>query len=310
MRNAERCEPTLGTTQDRRAICRRTPETAAIQGAQPGFGTPVCCSLFASLPSVLFISPNAQSFTSRRVFQASWDRILQSVDGIAASHHMFAQRIDKDVEFPLRNFYAKKEMANVSTISANLQTMARELDEAQDRSEKLNKKGAKAKADKVDTATTRLEIATQQRESQAPFIFESLQARDEQRGNHLRVVLTQLETHEVDQATRTQTAAEDALNDVLEISTAQEIQNLAQRTAAGRPKLERRTMTRQSSVVAASSTLGPPPGTAHGPSDDDASSTSGRNEGGLAVAAGMIDCFALLCCRGCVLVFGGDRGTR
>ncbi len=94
-------------------------------------------------------------------------------------------------------------MQNIHTISANLHTMARELEDAQEKSDKLVRKGGKANAQKVDQATSKLESATQQWESQAPFIFETLQALDEQRINHLRDVLTQFETHEVDQATRT-----------------------------------------------------------------------------------------------------------
>jgi len=209
------------------------------------------------------------------VFQGPWDKILQSADAIAASHHLYAQRIEKDVELPLRNFHTKKEMANIGVMSTNLQTMAKELEEAQDKSDKLNRKGGKANVQKLDLATTKLDSATSQWESQAPFIFETLQMVDEQRINHLRDVLTQLETHEVDQATRTQAAAEDTLNMMLEINTEHEIQSFVQRTTVGRPKLERKPNTRQSSVVAGS-TLAPPSATLH---DDDISDQSGgRNE--------------------------------
>lgn len=177
---------------------------------------------------------------ARSIFQAPWDKILQSTDGIAASHQLFSQRIDKDVEQPLRNFQNKKEMQNIHTISVNLQAMARELDDAADKSDKLSKKGGRANAQKVDQAASRLDSATQQWESQAPFVFETLQALDEQRINHLRDVLTQFETHAVDQATRAQSAAEEVLNVMLEVETAQEIQNFVQRTTAGKPRVERR----------------------------------------------------------------------
>ncbi|KAK3938207.1 Muniscin C-terminal mu homology domain-containing protein [Diplogelasinospora grovesii] len=214
------------------------------------------------------------------VFQQPWDKILQSTDNIAASHQLFAQRIEKDVEHALRSFQNKKEMQNIHTIGANLHTMARELDDAQEKSDKLTRKGAKANSQKVDQAASRLESANQQWDSQAPFIFETLQALDEQRVNHLRDVLTQFETHEVDQATRTQAAAEDVLNTMLEVSTVQEIQNFAQRTIAGRPKLERRTGTgsgtRQSSIHGGS-TLVPPSASGH--EDDMMSEHSGNREG-------------------------------
>lgn len=191
------------------------------------------------------------------IFQAPWDKILQSTDGIAASHQLFAQRIDQDVEQPLRNFQNKKEMQNIQTISANLQTMARELDDAAEKAGKLSKKGGRANAHKVDQAAARLESASQQWESQSPFIFETLQALDEQRINHLRDVLTQFETHAVDQATRSQSAAEEVLNVMLEVDTSQEIQNFVQRTVAGKPKIERKSTNRQPTPVAAPSPAPP-----------------------------------------------------
>ncbi|KAJ4289469.1 Suppressor of Profilin deletion [Collariella sp. IMI 366227] len=183
------------------------------------------------------------------IFQAPWDKILQSTDGIAASHQLFAQRIEQDVELPLRDFQNRREMQNIQTITTNLQGIAKELDDAAEKSEKLSKKGGKASAQKVNQAAARLETATQQWESQAPFIFENLQALDEQRINHLRDVLTQLETHEVDQATRAQRTAEEVLNVMLEVNTTQEIQNFAQRHTSGKPRVDRRPATRQSTPV-------------------------------------------------------------
>lgn len=222
---------------------------------------------------LVFKVPNTASELG--VFTAPWDKILQSTDAIAASHQLFAQRIDKDVEAALRGFHTKKEMQNMQTISANLVTMAKELDDAAEKSEKLTRKGGKANSHKVDLAASRLESASQQWESQAPFIFETLQALDEQRINHLRDVLTQFETHEVDQATRTQASAEEVLNTILEVNTSQEIQNFVQRSVAGKPKVERKPLTRQSSIVA-SSNLAPPSVTGH---EDDVSDHSIHREG-------------------------------
>jgi hypothetical protein len=167
-------------------------------------------------------------------------------------------------------------MQNIHTISQNLQSMAKELDEAQDRSDRLTRKGGKANAQKVDQATSRLEAATQQWESQAPFIFETLQALDEQRINHLRDVLTQLVTHEVDQAARTQASAEDVLNTLLEIKTDQEIHNFVQRATAGRPKLEKRSTTTRQSSIAGTPSLAPPSLSGH--EDDGVSEHSGPRE--------------------------------
>lgn len=188
-------------------------------------------------------------------------------------------------------------MQSINTVSANLQSIAKELDEAQAQSDKLTRKGGKANAHKVDQATQRFEAAQQQWESQAPFIFESLQALDEQRINHLRDALTQLVTHEVDQAARTQASAEDVLNTLLEVNTDQEVKNFAQRTTAGRPKLEKRTTTtgsaRQGSVTPATPTKAP--SSFIGRDDDGASEHSGfrdkdqlreRDPGGMRGASG------------------------
>ncbi|KAK4173926.1 Muniscin C-terminal mu homology domain-containing protein [Triangularia setosa] len=217
---------------------------------------------------LVFKVPNASSELG--VFQAPWDKILQSTDAIAASHHLFAQRIEKDVEHSLRTFQNKKEMQNIHNISANLQTMAKELDDAAEKSEKLSKKGGKANAQKVDQAASRLEAANQQWESQAPFIFETLQALDEQRINHLRDVLTQFETHEVDQATRTQAAAEEVLNIMLEVNTAKEIENFANKVTAGKPRIERKSTNTRASNVTTPTAAAPP--SVHGGHEDDVTS--------------------------------------
>lgn len=59
--------------------------------------------------------------------------------------------------------------------------------------------------------------------SQAPFIMEQLQAADESRCNHLRDVLTQYQTHEIDQVERNRLTAEQCLNVLLTVETADEI---------------------------------------------------------------------------------------
>lgn len=184
--------------------------------------------------------------------------ILQSTDGIAASHQLFAQRIEKDVELPLRLFQERKEMKNMQDMSVNLQAMAKDLEDATEKAEKLNRKGGKANPQKVEQAAAKLESATQQWESAAPFMFETLQALDEQRINHLRDVLTQFETHAVDQATRCQKAAEEVLNVMLEVNTTQEIQNFTQKVTSGKPRIERKsTSSRQPTPVSTSAPAHP-----------------------------------------------------
>ncbi|KAI0889150.1 Muniscin C-terminal mu homology domain-containing protein [Annulohypoxylon maeteangense] len=223
-----------------------------------------------------FRVPNAQSELG--TFQSQWDKILQSADAVAMSHHIFATKIEKDVEAPLRTFGQKKEMLNIQTIQSNLQNMARELEDAQERSEKLSKKGGKASAQKVDLAAGKLDSATQQWESQAPFIFESLQAVDESRMNQLRDCLTQYGTYEGELAQSHQAEAETVLNSLLDYNTANEIQHFVTKTTAGRPKIEKRaTSSRQNSgFTGPTSSLAPP--SIH-PSADDRSDHSVSKEG-------------------------------
>ncbi|KAI1657858.1 Muniscin C-terminal mu homology domain-containing protein [Daldinia decipiens] len=224
-----------------------------------------------------FRVPNAQSELG--TFQAQWDKIIQSADALAMSHHIFATKVEKDVETPLRSFHQKKEMMNLQTIQGNLQNMAKELEDAQERSDKLSRKGGKASAQKVELAAGKLEFATQQWESQAPFVFESLQALDESRMNQLRDCLTQYGTYEGEQAQSHQAEAETVLNSLLDYSTATEIQNFVAKTTVGRPKIEKRTTTarQSSSLSGGNSSLAPP--SIHAPAADDRSEHSVFKEG-------------------------------
>lgn len=174
-------------------------------------------------------------------------------------------RLERDVEYPLRSFSQKKEVHNMHTIGSNLASIAKELEDAQDKSDKLAKKGARANTQKVDAAATRLSSATQQWESQAPFIFESLQALDEQRVNQLRDLLTQFLTHESDQAQRSQLASSDTLQHVLEIETAKEVQAYASKVTDGKVKVEKKpapSVRRPSAAESQSQSHQTPPATA------------------------------------------------
>ncbi|KAI0409017.1 Muniscin C-terminal mu homology domain-containing protein [Xylaria palmicola] len=225
-----------------------------------------------------FRVPNTQSELGS--FQVQWDKILQSVESVATSHHTFATHIEKEVEIPLRMFETKKEMQNLQTIQGNLQKVARELEEAQEKSDKLTRKGGKASAQKVDMAASKLESATNQWKSQAPFVFESLQALDESRMNQLRDCLTQFGTFEGEQAQKLQADTENVLNSLLDYNTANEIQHFASKVTTGRPKLEKRgTTTRQSSSAGGPSTIVPAPPGLSVPAEDDRSDYSGPREG-------------------------------
>lgn len=211
------------------------------------------------------------------VFQVPWSRIIESVERNAQSHQLFADRLGNDVEQPLRAFPQRQDTQNMTNIANNLATMARELDDARSQSDKLTKKGGKASTQKVDLASSKLESATQQWESQSPFIFETLQVLDESRVNLLRDLLTQLETHESDRAQRSTDIAVETLAQMLEISTEREVQSFVQKVTAGKGSLPpSRTVTRRStthmSQNSASGTSAPStPNPSQPPPEDDVS---------------------------------------
>ncbi|KAL5348220.1 Suppressor of profilin deletion [Pseudogymnoascus australis] len=223
--------------------------------------------------------PLPDSTSELGVFHAPWSQIVAWVDETATSHAILSKGIEKDVEQALRQFPTKnKEMASVLTIQGHLAQMAKEYESAQDTVDKLAKKGPKANQAKSQQATQKLSTVTSEWESQAPFIFEKLQAIDETRLNHLRDVLTQFETHEMDQVERNKVLTEAALTSLLEVDTAVEILNFATNATQGKPKLERRaTAARTGSTVSASSAnlALPPP---RMPTEDSSSMHSARND--------------------------------
>ncbi|KAK0129179.1 hypothetical protein ONS95_001114 [Cadophora gregata] len=203
----------------------------------------------------LSVRPLAELERDLGIFDAPWKKIVESASEMAKSHTLLADRIEKDVEQPLRNFAANnREMSAMTTIQGNLAAMAKDLEDAQDKSDRLSKKGGKASAQKVDVAQTRLQTATSSWDAQAPFIFETLQTLDERRLNHLRDVLTQYQTLEMDNVNRSQKVVENTLGLLLEVETAQEIQNWSQAAGmGGKPATERRATTRQSSIAGSTS---------------------------------------------------------
>lgn len=128
------------------------------------------------------------------------------------------------------------------TVQADLTNLAKGLEAAHKKLEKAREKGSKG-ADKVAAASSAVNEATQQWSSRAPFVFEQLQAIDESRLNHLRDVLTQLQTHEVDQIERSRETAENCLNALLNVQTEDEIKTFAARLNGGREPTTRRAST-------------------------------------------------------------------
>jgi hypothetical protein len=159
---------------------------------------------------------------------------VSATESIAQSHSHLASRIEADVERPLRDFTASnRDVQAMGNIQGNLSAIAKDIDTAQKKQSKLRDKGSKAKASAVADAVQDIEKAELQWDSQAPYVFEQLQAIDETRLNHLRDVLTQFQTHEVDQVERSRTTAEETLNAMLNIETADEIQTWALRMRSG-----------------------------------------------------------------------------
>jgi F-BAR domain only protein len=173
-------------------------------------------------------------------------------------------------------------MQAMSTIQGNLASMAKELEDAQHNSDKLSKRAGKASAQKVENALSKLQTANQQWDSQAPFVFENLQSLDERRLNHLRDVLTQLETHEADLVERNRITVEQTLTALLEVDTAQEIRNWSQSAVAGKPITERRARqlsnagTAMGGVNTDAASMPPPP--APRSTTDNRSEHSGKQE--------------------------------
>lgn len=162
--------------------------------------------------------------TLHSIFQVPWQRIVNSVENMAQSHETLASKIQADVESPLRLYSTtNREIQSMGNMSGNLSSIAKDLTNARRKAQKLDAKGG----GKAEGANSKVDGASSQWESQAPFVFEQLQALDEARINHLRDVLTQYQTHELDQVERGRASAESCLNALLNIETADEIKTFA-----------------------------------------------------------------------------------
>ncbi|EME41975.1 hypothetical protein DOTSEDRAFT_72917 [Dothistroma septosporum NZE10] len=170
------------------------------------------------------------------IFSTPWSALTNSLDTQADAHASLASKIEMDVEGPLRAFAtSNREMQAMGTVQGNLAAIAKEMDKAQQKSEKLQGKGDRAETNKVANAASDLDNARQQWDSQAPYVFEQLQALDETRVNHLRDLLTQFETLEADQVEKSRVAAESCLNVLLNVETQDEIKTWSLRALASKP---------------------------------------------------------------------------
>jgi flagellar hook-basal body complex protein FliE len=265
-------------------MCLALPRAHGHVGAAQGRGTvhPGTAEAREQTPPGRVFGPRVHTFlpslahrlTSPSIFATPWQKIVSATESVAQSHEQLARKIEADVERPLRDYYrGNREIQAMSNISGNLAATAKEIDTAQKKTAKLRDKGAKAKASSVADAVQECEKAEVSWDSSAPFVFEQLQAIDESRLNHLRDVLTQFQTHEVDQVERNRITAEETLNALLNIETADEIQTWALRMRSGDlPPVARK----MSNTGTPSRSLAPPPTTPNpGQADDNRSQRSG-----------------------------------
>jgi len=145
-------------------------------------------------------------------------------------------------------------MTAMSNMQGNLTHIARDVDRARQKAERLQSKGD---SNKIASATSDLEATQAQWDSQAPYVFESLQAVDESRWNHLRDVLTQFQTHEIDQVEKHRVAAEGVLNILLSVDTADEIKTFVLQASENRPTTQTSSSTPGMSAPSRSATAAP-----------------------------------------------------
>lgn len=168
-------------------------------------------------------------------------RIIESTAALAVTHHQFSQKLEGEAERPIRDFASRNaEWSSMKIMETNLSAAAKAIDAAEDRAEKLRRRGQKAKAQQVAEAATALANANAEWDSQAPFVFEKLQAADESRCNSLRDALTRFQTLELDHAQSTMQGAEATLTAILDINTSDEIKGFANKATLGQHKIERK----------------------------------------------------------------------
>ncbi|TGZ81765.1 hypothetical protein EX30DRAFT_340630 [Ascodesmis nigricans] len=175
------------------------------------------------------------------VFATPWHRIVEATASIADAHSQLANKIESEVERPIREFAIRNsEWTGMKALETNLGTVAKTIDVAEERAEKLKKRGAKAKAQQVADSAASVSSAYAEWDSQAPFVFEKFQVADEGRCNNLKDALTRLQTLELDRTQSSMKAVEETLAEMLDISTADEMKGFANKAIAGRQHLERR----------------------------------------------------------------------
>lgn len=193
----------------------------------------------------------------------------------------------------MRQFATENQgMLGISRAQGNLALVAKNMDNAQKRAEKLKDKSGRHSTSRVTNATSSADDTNQQWEAQAPYVFEQLQSLDQTRVNHLRDILTQFQTHEIDSIEQNRKPAEMCLNALLNVETADEIKTFASRISTD-PRigtLPRRGSSASNQVGRASSSgrgnappIPPPPRITADPSRSPPSLQKGDKQRGLGI---------------------------
>ena len=63
-----------------------------------------------------------RSLAQTSIFQIPWQRIVNGVEMIAASHETYAQKIDEDIERPLRDYQSRsRELSSMPGVQGDLE---------------------------------------------------------------------------------------------------------------------------------------------------------------------------------------------
>lgn len=162
-------------------------------------------------------------------------------------------------------------------VEANLHALAKHVETAEEKADKLRKRGQKAAAAKVSEAASAVERTNADWDSQAPYVFEQLQLVDETRLNQLRDALTQYHTLEADCAQKTMQHAQESLATLLDFKTEDEVRHFAQNSTQGKSKISR-TSSRQG--LPSTPNNGTFPSTPSIVTEHDAASVRTTNSGG------------------------------
>jgi hypothetical protein len=143
-------------------------------------------------------------------------------------------------------------MNAVTSVQGNLGALAKDVDKAQQKTEKLQGKATSRQAD----ASSDLDHAQVQWQSQAPYVFEQLQVLDEARLAQLRDLFTQSQTIEMDQVEKHRATTEHCLNILLNVETQDEIATFAIKATANVPRATQSRSSNRASFAVPSLSIG------------------------------------------------------